>query len=450
MWDLASIEDKFKLAQDNFQTISSGYTWDHKTISFSFPVSAFPGTGAFLPEGEGLKYTAFTTSEIDLTIKFLDAIERAVDIDFVYDATGNGEIKFGKQNMDEWTGGYATFPAPESTHAVVLSNVWAPENKSGAIGLLIHEFGHSLGLEHPHAPTTPLDATLDVTSATMLSYNDFALIQGKPDYFRITSYSLMDILALQSMYGVSRKVSDDIYQADGTVSVVADYGGTDAIDISTQRYDKADINIVDLSRGFVYYDRKGGNWSSSIMDPDNGWTEIIDRTSDNGFYNMIITPGTVIEKVVGSAVSDRITGASGEETLKGLGGNDRIKGGEGADGITGGKGYDILEGGPGDDTFGFASAVEAGKGKTCDVITDFVSGEDVIDLSGIFVKGDFSFIGKVGFHQQAGELRAFTKDNLGNAKDATYIEGDLNGNGVADFQIKLTGLHVLQDADFIL
>ena len=38
----------------------------------------------------------------------------------------------------------------------------------------------------------------------------------------------------------------------------------------------------------------------------------------------------------------------------------------------------------------------------------------------------------------------------GSVNDRTIIEGDTNGNRVADFQIQLTGLKTLTAGDFIL
>ena len=40
--------------------------------------------------------------------------------------------------------------------------------------------------------------------------------------------------------------------------------------------------------------------------------------------------------------------------------------------------------------------------------------------------------------------------STGTANDRTIIEGDINGNRVADFQIQLTGLNTLTATDFVL
>ena len=57
----------------------------------------------------------------------------------------------------------------------------------------------------------------------------------------------------------------------------------------------------------------------------------------------------------------------------------------------------------------------------------------------------FSFIGIERFHNVAGVLHAYRLSD-GN----TYVSGDTNGDGVAEFAIKLSGKHTFDNADFVL
>ena len=66
-------------------------------------------------------------------------------------------------------------------------------------------------------------------------------------------------------------------------------------------------------------------------------------------------------------------------------GNDHLIGGTGADQLTGGVGDDTLTGGVGADTFIFNTAAE---GVEYDMITDFHSGVDVVQLDGVGVDFD--------------------------------------------------------------
>ena len=430
-WDLAQIEKKLDLAQKHFDKLLTDAAWDQKEITFSFPTSAFPGTGYYVPDGEELKYTAFTQDEIDLTIGVFEAIEQFVDLDFVYDPSGNGDLKIGHQRIIDTIGGYAAYPWENSDHYVLVTDTLPIKEVGYGMPVIIHEIGHALGLKHPHDGEALLARGLDIISATMMSYASLAV--NGPENFTQTTFMPMDILALQSIYGVSKRATDDVYIAENKLTTIADYGGFDTIDLSTQTYDPIDINIIDLQRGFVYFDKEGASWMSWTFDYTTGqFTDTIDRSAANGFYNMIIMPGTRIEKVVGSDVGDRIIGTTGEQIL------------------SGGLGKDILTGNGGADDFTFASAGEAGIGKACDTITDFQSGRDQIDLSAIIPDGVFDLIGKRAFHSVAGELRAFMDDRRGTARDATYVQGDVDGDAVADFQIRLGGLHVLRETDFTL
>ena len=163
-----------------------------------------------------------------------------------------------------------------------------------------------------------------------------------------------------------------------------------------------------------------------------------------------------IENVTGSGQADRISGDSGDNRLFGLGGNDVVRGGKGHDVVSGGLGKDVLAGGGGDDVFVFRSAAEAGIADGHDIIADFRSGDDRIHLADIDANGTrsgnqaFHFIGTEGFHKIAGELHAVKLDRAGSANDVTVVAGDTNGDGKADFQIELKGLHTLQQGDFIL
>lgn len=146
---------------------------------------------------------------------------------------------------------------------------------------------------------------------------------------------------------------------------------------------------------------------------------------------------------------DSFVGSAANEVVTGFGGGDRLDGGGGDDRLIGGAGHDRLTGGDGEDRFVFGSLTDAGKGSTRDIIRDFASGSDSIVLKDIdantLTSGDqhFDFIGDAAFSGAAGELRAFVKG--GN----TIVEGDVNGDGVKDFQIELNGSHTFATGDFV-
>jgi len=149
---------------------------------------------------------------------------------------------------------------------------------------------------------------------------------------------------------------------------------------------------------------------------------------------------------------DRLDGGSGMDRLYGGDGNDVIRAGTEDDILFGGGGYDQLVGGDGADNFYFDDGDFSGTTVgTADWIRDFsqVDG-DQIDLrltdADTNTAGDqaFNFIGNGAFTGTAGELRYDFVDTT--TTQNTLVYGDTNGDGIADFAIRLSG-HVTLTAD---
>ncbi|MEA3008688.1 MAG: hypothetical protein QOJ91_380 [Sphingomonadales bacterium] len=147
---------------------------------------------------------------------------------------------------------------------------------------------------------------------------------------------------------------------------------------------------------------------------------------------------------------DLVFGRDGHDTIYGMGGDDELYGEAGNDILVGGEGADRLLGGLGKDQFTFNSVSESTAG-SIDLIQDFSRSQaDKISLSGIdansLLIGDqaFSFIGTSAFSHVAGQLRFETSGGV------TTIWGDVNGDGVGDLQIQLSGSITLVASDFLL
>ena len=89
-------------------------------------------------------------------------------------------------------------------------------------------------------------------------------------------------------------------------------------------------------------------------------------------------------------------------------------------------------------------------GSSVDTITDFSHAQaDQIDLHLIdAINGGaddaFSFIGSAAFSHTAGELHYVA------VSGGLMVSGDVNGDGLADFQFKVQGVSSLQASDFLL
>ena len=170
--------------------------------------------------------------------------------------------------------------------------------------------------------------------------------------------------------------------------------------------------------------------------------------------------------------SDVLYGWDESDVLYGGPGSDVLEGGIGSDLLYGGGGNDSLEGGTGADKFVFdrESVVNTQSetetrtlaGET-DTVTDFSGQEgDSLDLRdlkthSLFIGGttpgtELSLLRDEGaaFTGVKGQIRWWWDDQPGTDNDVTHVQVDLDGDGNANFQVDLTGLHSLVVADFDL
>jgi Ca2+-binding RTX toxin-like protein len=174
----------------------------------------------------------------------------------------------------------------------------------------------------------------------------------------------------------------------------------------------------------------------------------VDWTLGANLENLSLTGSSSINGT-GNSLANNIHGNDGANTLNGGAGVDSLVGGGGDDTLIGGAGRDTLIGGAGNDTFVFRDGDLGATTATADRIADFASGADKIDLSRIDAdvslagNQDFTFVGTNAFTHTAGELRY---EQIGGN---TYVSGDTNGDGIADFMIKLDGSHALTGTDLV-
>ncbi len=170
---------------------------------------------------------------------------------------------------------------------------------------------------------------------------------------------------------------------------------------------------------------------------------------------MIVGGGVGSDVLTGGIGNDTLGGGNGTDTLIGGQGNDLIRGGwgrdllagwAGDDTLAGGGGMDFLTGGRGADVFQFDWGFEA----NLDRISDFSRAEgDRIDLSmidpGGFASGDSAFVlsSNDTFHGKVGELRLLER------AAGTFVQGDMDGDGLSDFSLLVRGVFGLGAEDFV-
>jgi Ca2+-binding RTX toxin-like protein len=154
----------------------------------------------------------------------------------------------------------------------------------------------------------------------------------------------------------------------------------------------------------------------------------------------------------GGTGNDWLDGGEDNDTLLGAAGQDTLNGGDNRDMLIGGKGKDTLYGGYDADQFIFIKKTDTTtKAAGRDIIEDFRRLEkdriNVADMDADTKRHgdqDFTFIGKHAFNDIAGELRFEKKGG------DTFVYGDINGDGKADFAIQIDDSINLIKHDFIL
>jgi len=165
------------------------------------------------------------------------------------------------------------------------------------------------------------------------------------------------------------------------------------------------------------------------------------------FFEELELTGTTAIDGTGNAFANKVTGNSGANTLLGLDGNDTLSGGGGIDTLAGGRGNDRMAGGAGADTF-ILTADSIGL-KEKDRISDFSNGDgDLINLTAIDANtgadGDQAFTAVAKFTGTAGEMALSYKGGT------TTLKLDVDGDGKADYTLKINGDVTLHTATWLL
>ena len=170
---------------------------------------------------------------------------------------------------------------------------------------------------------------------------------------------------------------------------------------------------------------------------------------NGGGFDDTLLGGDGNDTVLGDYGDDLLGGGNDDDNLAGGAGDDSVYGGAGSDRINGGTGADLLVGGAQGDVFTYTKTNQSTTASR-DIIRDFVSGVDMVDLSGIDADRTtggnqiFTYIGNAAFTGVAGQLNWLTNGTK------TWLQADTNGDAVADFSVQLNNLSALSSADLIL
>ncbi|MFZ1726222.1 MAG: calcium-binding protein [Albidovulum sp.] len=212
-------------------------------------------------------------------------------------------------------------------------------------------------------------------------------------------------------------------------------------------------NGNDSLYGGTWGDLLGGGAGNDLLNGEDGNDALYGSYGNDtllgGNGNDSLNGGTGSDLLGGGAGNDLVNGDDGNDFLYGSAGADTINGGAGDDRIVGGSGTDLLSGGAGSDTFVFETAADAGIGMGVrDVITDFTSALgnfDRIDLTSMGISGSEYIFGSAFSGSFSPEVRSV----LVNGGMDTLIQGDVDGDGNADFELMLLGFATPGNTMFI-
>ncbi len=477
-------------------------------------------------------FSAFTEAQRAATREAVGYWDDVLAVSFKETSASEADINFGNLTNRPGTQAYARLPsASVSANATVnaqaydiVGDVWVTATTAsnfqldeGLYGMntLVHEFGHSLGLSHPgnynFAPgfavnyANGAEYAQDIRNYTIMSYwnpRDVG-IQDHDYHMGTIAYGatpmIHDILAAQRLYGAdtTTRTGDSTYgfnasadtagrdafdftKTPAPVMTIWDAGGNDTLDASGY----ATNQVIDLTPGSmssiggvmlanapsleqVNANRAAAGYAPLSEAAYNTRMNNLKNNPDAGLLidNVGIAYGVIIENAVGGSGNDVIMGNSASNRIDGRGGNDVISGGAGVDYVTGGAGSDTFIA----DINGAAVVTKKGQ-LSLDVITDFATGVDKIDLSGIDANagasGDQAFVFRgTASNKNVGDLTYKVYDSIqgaemalgmeidgikgpGAAGPVTVVFGNVDG-GAPDFAIALLGANGVTASDFI-
>ncbi len=436
------------------------YRWSSSTLTYGAPVTSSDYGFSYSADldGDGTPtnrdgFSSLDSNQFKALKKILDSdysganaahagfsVEGFSKLEFDLEANNpaNAVIKVG--NTGETAGAFGYLPGTTAMSGDVWLGGVGDKPKDGNYDMmgLRHEIGHALGLTHPHEDNGygAVPGKYDTREYTVISYSSY-VGQGPADNTLVDgwsepqSYMMLDIAALQHMYGAnySTNAGDTVYKwtpsngktkVDGEVAInpgdnriyatIWDGDGKDTFDLSA--YDtrlKVDLRpgrysvFSEDQLAQIGGDKNDGLARGNIFNAmlhDGDERSLIENAiggdnNDQLYGNQArneLEGGKGNDRLKGYDEKDKLHGASGKDTLDGGNGDDRLYGDGGRDVLIGGKGADVLRGGSGNDIFRFKSASHSSKSKS-DVIradgsTNAFEGAgkadgDLIDLSSI-------------------------------------------------------------------
>lgn len=258
--------------------------------------------------------------------------------------------------------------------------------------------------------------------------------------------------------GVNATSGNTLYLVSDTLTSITDLFGTDTMRAWCDIELPGSVERLELrgnaisGTGNVFANLIFGNAQANVLSGADGNDQLAgglgDDTLSGDDDNDDLEGNEGDDVLRGGLGNDTLLGGADDDMLRGGDGLDTLDGNAGDDTFEGGLGFDRMTGGTGRDLFIFRGITDISFGANRDIITDFVTGIDKINLSAI----------DANVNTGANDAFVFTTALTGTAGQVirrldgggAFVEGDVNGDGVADFSLRLTGVTAFLASDLIL
>lgn len=452
-------------------------TWSIASGGLGIERFRVPGTTSVDPESfltidfEEIIREAFADWSAVADIEFLQVAD--VDAAAGSSLAETPEIRIFFGTIGASFDGFAFFPPPNGgaiAGDVLFDNIDRYNTDTGYFkGLVLHEIGHALGLDHVDIVAI-MNPDIVVQELQQDDIDGIRQVYGPQD----DGPPVYDLPSGARGIRILEALDDLVVNGNAEANDITGSAATETLNGGEGR--------DTLSGGGGGGDRLNGGGGDDLLIGDEG-ADIFDGGTGFDTVSYAASEDRVradlqgivsgkgeaagdifeaIEVLIGSDHRDDLRGDLGENTvfggaaadrLYGRAGADVIEGGDGDDSIYGNAGQDLMVGGQGADTFIYFRLTDSRIGfARRDLITDFESGTDKIDLSRIDSDTEeegrqgFEFIGLAQFSNTAGEVRYFRADQ----SRFVILQIDGDGDGVQDFQVEMSGQFDLDAGDVIL